>query len=82
MDNAKAHQLWFFTLRGRAGTRESQNLWVFFRLDRTPHESKHLNVVAREKSVAGMLKLARGQFPNNPVGWSNRQAEGRTVSNP
>ncbi len=24
-------------------------------------------------------RKARGQFPNNPCGWSNHQAEGRTV---
>ena len=40
------------------------------------------NVVARKESVAGMSKLTRGQFPNNPVGWSNLEAEGRTVANP
>ena len=68
-------------LRGTT-TGRSSNWFFFAHVNRTPHDSKHLNVVAREKSVAGMLKLARGQFPNNPVGWSNRQAEGHTVANP
>jgi hypothetical protein len=26
-----------------------------------------------------VCRKARGQFPNNPCGWSNHQAEGRTV---
>ena len=41
---------------GNALPRGEPRLKGFLHLDRTPHDSKHLNVVAREKSVHGMPK--------------------------
>lgn len=46
--------------------------------DRTPHEVGAASGAARKETATRYAK-ARGQFPNNPCGWSNHQAEGHTV---
>ena len=50
-----------------------RTLFVCPFLDRTPYDNKHVNLMAWEKRVAGMLNLARVQFLNNPVVWSHSQ---------
>ena len=45
---------------------------------RTPHVVGAASGAARKKTATRYAK-ARGQFPNNPCGWSNHQAEGHTV---
>ena len=54
----------------------------FFWPNRTPHESRGHKWGRSEENRDTVCRKARGQFPNNPWGWSNRQAQGHTVSNP
>ena len=53
-----------------------------FGADRTPHDSKHSNLGGVEEKRDTVCRKARGQFPNNPCGWSYHEAEGHTVINP
>ena len=43
---------------------------------RTPHDSKHSNLGGAEEKRDTVCRKARGQFLNNPCGWSYRQAGG------
>jgi hypothetical protein len=48
---------------------------------RTPDDTKGRKWGRVEGNRDTVCRKARGQFPNNPCGWSNHQAEGR-VANP
>ena len=50
-----------------------------FGADRTPHDSKHSNLGGVEEKRDTVCRKARVQLPNNPWGWSHRQAQGHTV---
>jgi hypothetical protein len=46
---------------------------------RTPDDTKGRKWGRVEGNRDTVCRKARGQFPNNPCGWSNHQAEGHPV---
>jgi len=64
---------------GTSTRRSSKRLFCFPHGIRTPHDSKHSILGGVEEKRDTVCRKARVQFPNNPWGWSHRQAQGHTV---
>ena len=50
--------------------------FLFSTLSRTPHESRGRKWGCSEVNREVVCRKARGQFPNNPLGWSKLEAGG------